>query len=275
LWKTATDAIIWLLANGVDQNRVVWIRPRDPWMLNRAVVQPKAAVALGLAADTMEAAAKADSLDDLFFGLEEAGAMLRIDTSVVPTMAKTPTLAEWELDILRTIENVVRLGHIKQVTSREIELTQGSVPLPSGALVVHCAASGLQYPPIVPIWGTDKIRLQTTRVGFPCFNGALLGYVEATRDDDDERNRLCPPNTLPDTLATWTRMQVRGTLATRAFGAEPDIAEWANGCALNPARVPAEQAEEPEVKAARARIAEFGQQGLTRMSELANEPLPA
>ena len=36
--------------------------------------------------------------------------MLRIDRSVTPTMAKAPTLGTWELDLLRTIENVVRRG---------------------------------------------------------------------------------------------------------------------------------------------------------------------
>lgn len=28
--KTATDGIVWLLANGVDHDRIVWVRPRDP-----------------------------------------------------------------------------------------------------------------------------------------------------------------------------------------------------------------------------------------------------
>ena len=268
--KTATDGIVWLLANGVAPDRIVWVRPRDPWMLNRAVVQPDPAVGLGLAADTMEAAASAQSLDDLFLRLEAAGVMLRIDTNVMPTMAKTPTLAVWELDLLRTIENVVRLGHIKQVKRREIVLDRGSVALAPGSLIVHCAASGLQYPPLVPIWSDDKIRLQTSRVGFPCFNAALLGYVEATRDDDRERNRLCPPNTLPDTPTSWARMQVRGTIAARTFGAEPDIAAWANGCALNPARVEASQRELPAVQAAAARLAEHAEAGLARMTELAD-----
>ena len=57
--KTATDGIVWLLANGVQPDRIVWVRPREPWMLNRAVVQPDPVVALGLVADTMEAAAEA------------------------------------------------------------------------------------------------------------------------------------------------------------------------------------------------------------------------
>lgn len=268
--KTATDGIVWLLGNGVAPDRIVWVRPRDPWMLNRAVVQPDPAVALGLAADTMQAAASAESLDDLFLRLEAAGVMLRIDTNVVPTMAKTPTLAAWELDLLRSIENVVRLGHIKQVTRRELVLDRGSVALEPGSLVVHCAASGLRYPPLVPIWSGNQIRLQTSRAGFPCFNAALLGYVEATRDDDRERNRLCPPNTLPDTPSSWARMQALGTLATKSFGAEPDIAAWANGCALNPARVEASQRELPAVQAAAKRLGEHAEAGLARMTELAS-----
>ncbi|MGE3076500.1 MAG: NAD(P)-binding protein [Dehalococcoidia bacterium] len=272
--KTATDAIVWLLRNGVEPDRITWVRPRDPWMLNRAVVQPDPVVALKLSADTMESAAGADSLDDMFLRLEAAGVMLRIDPNVTPTMAKTPTLGQWELDLLRTVENVVRLGHIQSVTGDEMVLDRGAVRLPPGSVVVHCAASGLVYPPLVPIWSEDKIRLQTIRTGFPCFNAALAGYVEATRADDREKNRLCPPNTLPDNPKNWARMQVLGALAGRAYGAEPDIAAWANECALNPARVTPAQREEPAVKAAFERLAAVAQRGLQRMAELAEEPLP-
>ncbi len=272
--KTATDGIVWLLGNGVHPDRIVWVRPREPWMVNRAIVQPDPAVALGLAADTMAAAAAAESLDDLFLRLEAAGVMLRIDRDLTPTMAKAPTLGEWELDLLRRVEDVVRLGHVKQVTRDSIVLDGGSVALAPDSLIVHCAASGLQYPPMVPIWGPDTIRLQTIRVGFPCFCAALAGYVEATRDDDRERNRLCPPNTLPDSPADWARMQVRGTVAARTYGAEPDIAAWANGCALNPSRVEPSQRDAPAVEAASARLAYHAEDGLARMAALAGEPLP-
>jgi hypothetical protein len=138
---------------------------------------------------------------------------------------------------------------------------------------VHCAASGLQYPPLVPLWSPDKIRLQSIRAGFPCFNAALAGYVEATRDDDRERNRLCPPNTFPDHPANWVEMQFRGVLATRSYGAEPDIAEWTNLCALNPSRVDPSQRDDPAVRAAAARLAAAAELGLPRLSELAGEPL--
>ena len=49
--KTATDACIWLLENGVEPDAICWVRPREPWMLDRAVVQPDPVVFLGTAAD--------------------------------------------------------------------------------------------------------------------------------------------------------------------------------------------------------------------------------
>ena len=208
--KTATDAIVWLLGNGVDPDRIVWVRPRDPWMLNRAVVQPNPAVFLGMAADTLAAAADAETIDDLFVRLEDAGVMLRIDQSVTPTMAKAPTLAVWELELLRSVQRVVRRGRLQHVRRGEMIFSDGALPIAEDALIVHCAASGLQNPPMAPIWGTDRIRLQTIRAGFPCFAAALAGYVEATRDDDRERNRLCPPNIYGNSLTEWARMQVNG-----------------------------------------------------------------
>jgi hypothetical protein len=68
-------------------------------------------------------------------------------------------------------------------------------------------------------------------------------------------------------------MQVRGILATRAYGAEPDIAAWANDCALNPVRIEPAQRDEPAVQAAAVRLADVSERGLTRMAELAGEPL--
>ncbi|HEY6531659.1 MAG TPA: NAD(P)-binding protein [Acidimicrobiales bacterium] len=272
--KTATDAIVWLLVNGLDPDRILWIRPREPWMLNRARVQPDPVVAFGLAADTMAAAAEATTPDDLFLRLEAADVMVRIDPQRVPTMAKTPTLGAWELDLLRTVENVVRLGHVRRVVPGEIVLEGGIVPLERDALVVHCAASGLQNPPTVPIWGPDAIRLQTTRVGFPCFCAALAGYVEATRDDDRERNRLCPPNMYGNSLAQWAEMQVRGARAAATYGAEPDIAAWANGCALNPARADEVQRADPAVRAEAGRLAHHVEGGLARLTEFSGVSLP-
>jgi NAD(P)-binding Rossmann-like domain len=267
--KTATDACIWLLANGVDPNAICWVRPRDPWMLNRAVVQPDPAVFIGMAADTVEAALEALSPDDLFLRLEDAGVMLRIDRSVTPTMAKTPTLAEWELDRLRTIEHVVRRGHIRRVEQSRLVFDEGEHATAKDAVIVHCAAAGLQYPPLVPIWGREAITLQPIRSGFPCFGAALAGYVEGTIDGDEAKNRLCPPSPLPNTPADWARMQVLGGQAAMSFASHPDIKAWADRVPLNPARIPPGTAGSAELTAALDRFRKGVGPGLARMAELA------
>ena len=267
--KTATDACVWLLESGVEPDSICWVRPREPWMLDRAVVQPDPAVFIGMAADTMEAAREASSADDLFLRMEAAGVMLRIDPSVKPTMAKTPTLARWELDLLRSIERVVRRGHIRGVEPGRIELEDGDAAIRRDAAIVHCAAAGLQYPPLVPIWGEQAITIQPVRAGFPCLAAALIGYVEATREDDAEKNRVCPPSPLSDTPTDWALMQALGGRASLAFSAEPDIKEWVDGVALNPARVPPGQAVDPDLKAAEERFHAAAGPGLAAMAGLA------
>lgn len=266
--KTATDACIWLLSRGVDPDSICWVRPRDPWMFNRAVVQPEPAVFIGMAADMMHAAEQSTSLEELFLRLEDAGIMLRIDRAVMPTMAKTPTLATWELAQLRTVENVVRRGHLHHVERGSLTFGGGSVGIAEDAVVVHCAADGLKYPPLIPIWRPEAITLQPIRAGFPCFAAALAGYVEATRDSDAEKNRLCPPSPYPDSMAAWARMNVLGTQAVMSFSAEPDIKEWADQVALNPARVPPGDPASAVLDDARERLAKHLKPGVAQLERL-------
>ncbi|WP_022892899.1 NAD(P)-binding protein [Agromyces subbeticus] len=270
--KTATDACIWLLARGVDPDAIIWVRPRDPWMLNRAVIQPVPEVFLGMVADTMQAAESAASLEDLFLRLEDAGIMLRIDRSVMPAMAKTPTLAMWELELLRMIEHVVRLGHIRRAQRGLVDFERGSLAIPDDTLIVHCAGDGLIRRPLVPIWAPGTITLQPVRSGFPCFGAALTGYVEATRRDDDEKNRLCPPSPYPDSMVAWARMTVVGARNATSFGAEPDIASWASQVATNPARIPPDVERSAQLDDALGRLQTHAKPGIARLAELSMPP---
>jgi hypothetical protein len=265
--KTATDAIVWLLDNGVEPDGVCWVRPRDPWMFNRAVVQPDPTINLRMVADILESAVEATSPNDLFLSMETAGVMIRVDPRVTPTMAKTPTLAQWELDRLRTIENVVRLGHVRHVEPGRLVCVDGDADIDRDALVVHCAASGLRYPPLVPVWGSEEITLQCVATG-PIFGAAIAGYVEATRDDDAEKNRLCPPHSLPNTPTDWPRTIVQGAQGSQALATEPDVMRWSNATSLYRSRIPAERANDPEVADGIARVEAASEIGLARLGEL-------
>lgn len=274
--KTATDAVVRLLGRGTDPDAITWVRPREPWMLDRAVVQPDPEVYLTMVAGMMREAASAPDLDTLFLRLEEAGTMMRLDPAVRPSMAKAPTLGRWELELLRTVTHVVRRGRIRTVRRDRIELDDGTVDLAPGALVVDCAADGLKNPPRVPIWTDEVITLQPVRAGFPCFGAALVGYVEATRTtgrpgdagEDAAKNAICAPSSLGNSLVQWAQMNVLGMRNAAAFGAEPDVAAFANRVALNPARVPPEHPGSPALDTAREELARWSGPGVARLAEL-------
>jgi hypothetical protein len=183
-------------------------------------------------------------------------------------MAKAPTLGTWELERLRTIEHVVRCGHVTSVHRGRIDLEQGTVAVTDDTLVVNCAADGLKRKPLVPIWAPDAITLQPVRAGFPCFGAAITGYVEATREDDADKNRLCPPSSFGNSLTDWARMNVAGMRSSMSFGSEPDIRAWSDRVALNPARIPPEHGPSPELDDAVGRLRENVGPGLTRLVEL-------
>lgn len=267
--KTATDSIVWLLRNGVDPGAVCWVRPREPWMLDRANIQPDPVTCLGMVGTMLQAASIAPTLPQLFLGLADAGIMMRVDRSIIPTMAKAPTLGRWELDLLRSVEHVVHLGHLRAARPGRLDLDEGTVAVADDALVVNCAADGLKQRPRLPLWRPDLITLQPVRAGFPCFGAALIGYVEATRTDDDEKNRLCRPSSFGNSLVDWARMNVQGFRASAAFGAEPDVRAWADRVAINPARVPP-GAGSPELDVVLGRLAAAVPAGLARLEALAD-----
>ena len=120
----------------------------------------------------------------------------------------------------------------------------------------------------MPIWGPEAITLQPIRNTFACFGPALAGYVEATVDDDAERNRICSPAPYSNTTADWARQQVLEARAS--FASHPHVEDWADSVSLNPARVPPELAGSPAVTAAAQRFRQHVGTGLAMMAKLAD-----
>ena len=133
-------------------------------------------------------------------------------------------------------------------------------------MVVNCAADGLKSMPRIPIWRPEVITPQPVRAGFPCFGAALAGYVEATRDDDTERNRVCRPSPFGNTLVDWAVMNAVGMRNAAALNTEPDLKAFANQIALNPARVPPEHTGSAAVDDAQNRIQSYAGPGLAHLA---------
>jgi hypothetical protein len=270
--KTAMDTCNWLLDEGVAPERIRWIRPRDPWTLDRARTQPLELVGSGfmeLQSRWIEAAADADSGADMARRLEASGVFARIDPGVEPEIFRGATLSSSELASLRTIENVVRHGNVMHIGSDRITLTTGTIPTDSRHVHVDCSAAALSQAPRRPIFESDRILMQAVTLGGVPYSAATIGMVEAVGETDERKNALCPPIGFPDVvddLVPMTHIFMNGTAAR---GTHPDVSAWMDRCRLNPARGIAERAGDPLVQAGMTRLGQhFGRaiENLARLS---------
>jgi hypothetical protein len=233
--KTAMDAACWLLDQGTQPEDITWIRPQDSWILNREFFQPATGVVRtfeGVVLE-LEAVAAGDSIAEVYERLEAHDVMLRIDRSVQPTMLKGATASIGELEVLRRIDNVVRLGHVERIDADAITLEHGTIPTSAEHLHVHCAAAGLSDNVPKPIFAGDTITLQpVTRVSLP-LSTALIGFVEASGRATSDKNRLCRANPWPHTPFDWTRSILIGITTEMGWRDAPDIAAWLESSRLN------------------------------------------
>lgn len=227
--KTGMDACLWLLKNGVDPNVITWIMPRDSWMLDRASIQPGAALsdnsALGFFAQQVEAIAKADSIEDLFERLNASGQLLRLEDDIKPTMFRCATVTRLELEQLRRIENIVRLGRVKRIDSDTIVLDGGTIPTDSSTLHVDCSADGLERRTAVPVFDGETITLQSLRTCQQVFSAAFIGHVEATCDEST-RNQLCTPIPHPNSDVDWLKTTLANYLNQARWSQDEGLQKW-------------------------------------------------
>ncbi len=268
--KTAADACIWLLDNGVQPDRIRWIRPRDAWFYDRSHFQPLeqvGAIMQGNAADA-EAGADAANLDDLFERLEASGRLVRIDPSRPATMFRGTMLSARELEALRQIEDVVRLGRVRRIEADRIVLERGETKTSPEVLHVDCTALGLNNAPATPIFQPRRIVLQQVRHLSPSFNAGLVGFVEAHRDDHADKNRLCPPNPYPSSIEDWPRMTSRTWRTEGRWLSEPDLSAWVAKSRLNLLRALPDHAQEPSVQTAVKRYLKYVRAAIERLKQL-------
>jgi hypothetical protein len=233
--KTSMDAVCWLLDRGVDPDRLIWVRPQDPWLLARRMFQPLGSVnqAFEGAVRELEAVVETESADDAFELLEGEGLVYRLDPTVQPRIARGATVSPAELEQLRSVERVVRSGYIRRIEPDRIVLDDGEVPTTPGHVHVHCAARGLGIQTPVPIFTDDTITLQCISRGSLSMSAALVGYVETTDRSTEEKARLCPPNALTNTPFDWMRWITLGIETELGWGDAPDLTEWLESSRLN------------------------------------------
>jgi hypothetical protein len=272
--KTALDACIWLLDQRVPPARIRWVKPREAWLIDRQYAQPHAQLATMLEGVALqaEAAAAAESVSDLFVRLEASGQLMRVDPRVTPTMYRCASVSMRELALLRSIDDVIRLGRVERIERQRLTLQQGSVEARPDDLYIDCSAVAFTPMPMRPMFERDRITLQPMRTCQPSFNSALIGRIEATRDDLDAKNQLCPPNPYPTQPEDWMRMFVTSNMAQFLWMQDRELADWIEATRLNPGRGSKVRRHEPELRAATGRIRQSMGPGLQNLVRLQQQP---
>ncbi|MFD1560055.1 NAD(P)-binding protein [Paraburkholderia silviterrae] len=268
--KTALDTCVWLLEQNVPASSIRWIKPREAWWLNRRFQQPLAQLPVsyrGMAIQ-LEAMAQAASIEDLFARLEAEKFFLRVDPGVATSMFRGAVISEAELALLRKIRDVVRLGHVCRIERDEIVLDEGRVPTSEATVHIHCASRGLMRRPLRPIFESGRVTVQPFLWGFACYQFAMLGVIEALVENDEEKNRLCPPIAYWDANVDYLSAFLCTLANERARMAWPALAGWAKATRLNPFGAIAQYRDVPDVIDARERIKQHAAAAVGNLAQL-------
>jgi hypothetical protein len=261
--KTAMDCVLYLLENGVEPDAVTWVRPRDPWLLNRRFWQPNTAsfvTGIGGFAAEMEAAAAASSVSDFFLRLEVEGLVLRLDAAVEPTMFRCAIASEYEVGQFRRVRNVIRAGHVRSIERHAMILDAGEAPSGEDRIYVHCTADGVVKRPAEPIFQGARLVPQYVRRCAPVFAAALIARIEALPLSDAEKNDLCGTVSMVDEPADWLRGHLMEARNRARWSETPEIRAWLESSRLDAytgliARVAAQPTEAQREAIARYRRA--------------------
>lgn len=206
--KTSFDASLFLLDNGVNPDCITWIKPRDSWLWDRACAQSEELFETSIRPfniGQIKAIAESESVEDLFDRANARGLMLRIDEHIKPAMFRCATVTRSEIEELRRIKNVVRMGRVKRIEPTQVLLEEGSFEYEPHTLFVDCTADGLARRPAEPVFADNKITLQSVRTCQQVFSAAFIAHVEIAEQDEAHKNLLCTPVPHPDTDMDYLR----------------------------------------------------------------------
>lgn len=228
--KTGIDACLWLLENNVDPNMITWIISRDSWFTDRQNTQPTSEhlkYFLNDRACQLEALEQAETISELYELLEKKGVLLRLDKNVMPKMYHGATVSQIELEQLRRIKNVIRLGRVKQIEKGSIQLEQSNITVSPNAVHVDCSANALNHAEMKPVFNKNTITIQSVRKGQLVFSAAFIAHIEATfPDDDSNKNDVCKEIPMPDKATDWIKVNALSYLNQNKWSKNKELTKW-------------------------------------------------
>jgi hypothetical protein len=273
--KTAMDTAVWLLSHGASGDQIRWVRPRDPWIVNRSYSQPSGAFYKHIVrATALQMASARDAVDisEFALGMEASGLWMRLDPDVQPQIMHGPTLSTAELALLQGIKDVVREGHVSALEPERMVLKNGECTAPKDTLYIDCTARALGHSNTWPIFTPERIGLQMIRLYQPMFSAALLARIEALGGDDAAKNALCAPVPMTDDVQSWIKSQTITSMNQFKWGQVPALKNWIQNTRLDGFGRPSREVDrtDPENIALFNEVKALSMPAFANMQKLAN-----
>jgi len=224
--KTGIDAVVHLLAGGVDQSNIKWIVPNDAVLLNRDALIFDADPELR----TFDSIPGFDAHPDLKPVAKHTLPICFLDETVPVRNFRCATVGNAELAQIRKVKQVIRQGRVVSATGDAVELERGRVDLEEGTLLVNCTGDGLRHQAGTPIFAGDKITLQCVRVCQQTFSAAAIAHVEGLECDEAKKNELCRPVPHPQLIEDY--VLAHKTTEENMHKFRTELGDWLQNCRL-------------------------------------------
>ena len=201
--KTGIDAVLFLLEQNVDPDRITWIIPNDCWYTNRTFFYTAHFTDSNI--KIMNCIMGCENYNELYKRWESVGFLFRLDNKRDPTVFRGASVTLEEIQNLRLISNVIRKGRIDYIKPGRIVFKNGSeIEIDQDILYVDCSANGTGL--FVPknIFQGREIFLQTVVVVEPLCSAALIAAFENRfPDNEKKKNEILKPLARPQSTAEF------------------------------------------------------------------------
>jgi hypothetical protein len=224
---------------GVEASNISWVRPRETWLINRASTQPGSQFAgnsIGWQLEQMRIGATATSGDEIFLHLEKHGHMFRLDQSSLPSKFHYPTISQGEVDLLRQIKHIIKIGRVSLIEPGVLHGLDGDAEVPVDSLFIDCTATAAKRSAVSPIWKGERITPSILQVPLVSLSASIAGFIEATFDSNEEKNALAIPIQMTDTPGDYPQAMLGNVMNRMLWSKNPAIMSFLNSARLDPAQ---------------------------------------
>ena len=182
-------------------------------------------------------------------------------------MYRCATVTVAELEQLRRIDRIVRLGRVQRIEIDRMTLDEGEIPTTTEQLHVDCSANGLARRPETPIFDGDRLTLQAVRTCQQVFSAAFIAHVELGYEKETTKNELCTVVPHPNSDIDWLHTTLANTRNAGRWRQDPELSAWLaaarlDGFSGNTTR------DDPTIKHILMRLSESTGPAMARLEQL-------